>query len=115
MGVDHGRAHVAVAQDWSPFVVAAPIAWPNGTGKRTACTSTDLSFLGSIIAAEPEEMKINALDTYMLSVPLPQPVRTSTSTISRVSELIVRLTTDAGIVGIGEAHGPFLSQAGPEG
>src|SRR5262249_55933400 len=60
-------------------------------------------------------MKITALDTYLLSVPLPQPVRTSTSTISRVSELIVRLTTDAGLVGIGEAHGPFLSQAGPEG
>jgi len=60
-------------------------------------------------------MKITTLETYMLSVPLPQPVRTSTSTISRVSELIVRLTTDAGLVGIGEAHGPFLSQAGPEG
>jgi len=60
-------------------------------------------------------MKITTLDTYVLSVPLPQPVRTSTSTISRVSELIVRLTTDAGLVGIGEAHGPFLSQAGPEG
>jgi len=60
-------------------------------------------------------MHISALETYMLSVPLPQPVRTSTSTISRVSELIVRLTTDAGLVGIGEAHGPFLSQAGPEG
>src|SRR5262249_6240423 len=60
-------------------------------------------------------MKISALDTYMLSVSLAEPVRTSTSTISRVSELIVRLTTDAGLVGIGEAHGPFLSQAGPEG
>ena len=60
-------------------------------------------------------MRITTLDTCILSVPLPQPVRTSTSTISRVSELIVRLTTDAGLVGIGEAHGPFLSQAGPEG
>ena len=60
-------------------------------------------------------MKIKALDTYFLSAPLPQPVRTSTSTISRVSELIVKLTTDAGLVGIGEAHGPFLSQGGPEG
>ena len=59
-------------------------------------------------------MKIKALDTYFLSAPLPQPVRTSTSTISRVSELIVRLTTDSGLVGIGEAHGPFLSQGGPE-
>src|SRR2546425_2578513 len=59
-------------------------------------------------------MKITALDTYFLSAPLPQAVRTSTSTISRVSELIVRLTTDAGLVGIGEAHGPFLSQGGPE-
>src|SRR2546426_542689 len=60
-------------------------------------------------------MKITALATYFLSAPLPQPVRTSTSTISRVSELVVRLTTDAGLVGIGEAHGPFLSQGGPEG
>jgi D-galactarolactone cycloisomerase len=60
-------------------------------------------------------MKITALETYFLSAPLPQPVRTSTSTIARVSELIVRLTTDAGHVGVGEAHGPFLSQAGPEG
>ena len=59
-------------------------------------------------------MKIKALDTYFLSAQLPQPVRTSTSTISRVSELIVKLTTDAGLVGIGEAHGPFLSQGGPE-
>jgi L-alanine-DL-glutamate epimerase-like enolase superfamily enzyme len=59
-------------------------------------------------------MKITALDTYFLSAPLPQAVRTSTSTISRVSELIVRLTTDAGLVGIGEAHGPFLSQGGAE-
>src|SRR6266436_5947870 len=59
-------------------------------------------------------MKIAALDTYFLSAPLPQAVRTSTSTISRVSEFIVRLTTDAGLVGIGEAHGPFLSQGGPE-
>ena len=69
----------------------------------------------SIIAAEAAGMRITTLETYLLSVPLPQPVRTSTSTISRVSELIVRLTTDAGLVGIGEAHGPFLSQAGPEG
>ena len=60
-------------------------------------------------------MKIKALDTYFLSAPLPQPVRTSTSTISKVSELIVTLTTDAGLVGIGEAHGPFLFQAGPDG
>ena len=60
-------------------------------------------------------MKITALETYFLSAPLPQPVRTSNSTIARVSELVVTLTTDAGHVGIGEAHGPFLSQAGPEG
>src|SRR5207245_4099721 len=60
-------------------------------------------------------MKIKALDTYFLSASLPQPVRTSTSTISCVSELIVTLTTDAGLVGIGEAHGPFLSQGGKEG
>src|SRR3989475_8685352 len=60
-------------------------------------------------------MKIKALQTYFLSAPLPQAVRTSTSTISRVSELIVRLETDAGLVGIGEAHGPFLSREGPEG
>ena len=60
-------------------------------------------------------MKITGLDTYFLSAPLPAPVRTSTSTISRVSELIVKLTTDAGHVGIGEAHGPFLSQGGSEG
>jgi L-alanine-DL-glutamate epimerase-like enolase superfamily enzyme len=60
-------------------------------------------------------MKIVALEAYFLSAPLPQPVRTSTSTISRVSELIVTLATDAGLEGIGEAHGPFLSSGGPEG
>jgi L-alanine-DL-glutamate epimerase-like enolase superfamily enzyme len=59
-------------------------------------------------------MKITALETYFLSAPLPQPVRTSTHTISRVSEVIVKLATDAGRVGIGEAHGPFLFQ-GAEG
>src|SRR5947199_7901055 len=60
----------------------------------------------SISSPRRREMKITALATYFLSAPLPQPVRTSTSTISRVSELVVRLTTDAGLVGIGEAHGP---------
>jgi D-galactarolactone cycloisomerase len=60
-------------------------------------------------------MKITALETYFLSAPLPQPVRTSNSTIARVSELIVTLATDAGPVGIGEAHGPFLSQGGADG
>lgn len=59
-------------------------------------------------------MKVTAIDTYFLSAPLPQPVRTSTSTISRVSEVVVKLTTDDGLVGIGEAHGPFLFQ-GQEG
>ena len=34
-------------------------------------------------------MKITALETYFLSAPLPQPVRTSNSTIARVSELVV--------------------------
>ena len=60
-------------------------------------------------------MKITRLDTYFLAIPLPQPVRTSTSTISQVSEVIVKLTTDAGLVGIGEGHGPFLLRQGPEG
>ena len=55
-------------------------------------------------------MKITGLETYSLSAPLPQVVRTSTHAITQVSEVIVKLTTDAGIVGIGEAHGPFLFQ-----
>jgi len=59
-------------------------------------------------------MKVTALETYFLSAPLPQAVRTSTHTIRAVSEVIVKLTTDAGLVGIGEAHGPFLFQ-GAEG
>jgi D-galactarolactone cycloisomerase len=60
-------------------------------------------------------VKVTALDTYFLSAPLPQVVRTSTHAISRVSEVVVTLTTDAGHVGIGEAHGPFLFQQGPDG
>ena len=60
-------------------------------------------------------MKITRLDTYFLAIPLPQPVRTSTSTISQVSEVIVKLTTDTGLMGIGEGHGPFLLRQGPEG
>ena len=60
-------------------------------------------------------MKITALETYFLSAPLPQAVRTSTHTITQVSEVIVKLTTDAGLVGIGQAHGPFLLRQGPEG
>jgi L-alanine-DL-glutamate epimerase-like enolase superfamily enzyme len=59
-------------------------------------------------------MKITALETYSLSAPLPHVVRTSTHAITQVSEVIVKLTTDAGLVGIGEAHGPFLFQ-GTEG
>src|SRR5712691_1469854 len=60
-------------------------------------------------------MKVTTLETYFLSAPLPQAVRTSTHRIASVSEVIVKLTTDAGLVGIGEAHGPFLFQPGPEG
>ena len=60
-------------------------------------------------------MKVTGLETYLLSAPLPQPVRTSTSTIARVSEVVVRLTTDTGLVGVGEGHGPFLFQPGPDG
>ena len=60
-------------------------------------------------------MKITRLETYFLSCPLPQPVRTSTSTISQVSEVIVKLSTDTGLVGIGEAHGPFLFRQTAEG
>ena len=59
-------------------------------------------------------MKITGLQTYSLSAPLPQVVRTSTHAITQVSEVIVKLTTDEGHIGIGEAHGPFLFQ-GPEG
>ena len=60
-------------------------------------------------------MKVTALETYFLSAPLPQPVSTSTHRITSVSEVVVKLTTDAGLVGIGEAHGPFLFQQGPAG
>ena len=60
-------------------------------------------------------MKVTSLETYFLSAPLPQAVRTSTHRITSVSEVIVRLSTDAGLMGIGEAHGPFLFQQGPEG
>ncbi|MBM4439576.1 MAG: mandelate racemase/muconate lactonizing enzyme family protein [Candidatus Rokubacteria bacterium] len=55
-------------------------------------------------------MKVTRLETYALSAPLPQAVRTSTHRITQVSEVIVKLATDAGHVGIGEAHGPFLFQ-----
>jgi len=60
-------------------------------------------------------VKVTRLDTYFLSAPLPQPVSTSTHRITSVSEVVVKLTTDAGPVGIGEAHGPFLFQQGPDG
>jgi D-galactarolactone cycloisomerase len=60
-------------------------------------------------------MKVTGLETYLLSAPLPQPVRTSTHTIARVSEVVVKLSTDANLVGVGEAHGPFLFQSGPDG
>jgi D-galactarolactone cycloisomerase len=61
------------------------------------------------------DMKITTLETYFLAAPLAQPVRVSNSTIAQVSEVIVKLTTDSGLVGIGEAHGPFLSRPGPDG
>jgi L-alanine-DL-glutamate epimerase-like enolase superfamily enzyme len=60
-------------------------------------------------------MQVTGLETYLLSAPVPRAVRTSTHTITRVSEVVVTLTTDAGLVGIGEAHGPFLFQQGPDG
>ena len=60
-------------------------------------------------------MKVTRLETFLLSAPLPQPVRTSTHRITQVSEVVVRLATDAGPVGIGEAHGPFLFQPGADG
>ena len=49
-------------------------------------------------------MKVTSLETYFLSAPLPQAVRTSTHRITSVSEVIVRLSTDAGLMGIGEAN-----------
>jgi L-alanine-DL-glutamate epimerase-like enolase superfamily enzyme len=59
-------------------------------------------------------MKVTALEPYLLSAPLPQAVRTSTHTITGVNEVVVELTTDAGLVGIGEAHGaPTTSCARP--
>jgi L-alanine-DL-glutamate epimerase-like enolase superfamily enzyme len=60
-------------------------------------------------------MRVTKLDTYFISIPLPQPVRTSTNAIRQVSEVIVKLTTDSGLVGIGEGHGPFLFNQGPAG
>jgi D-galactarolactone cycloisomerase len=60
-------------------------------------------------------MKVTGLETYLLTAPLPEAVRTSTHTIRGVSEVVVRLTTDAGHVGIGEGHGTFLFQSGPDG
>src|SRR5262245_8801443 len=60
-------------------------------------------------------MKVTGLDTSLISAPLTQAVSTSTHRITRVSEVVVKLTTDAGLVGIGEAHGPFLFQQGPDG
>ena len=60
-------------------------------------------------------MKITTLETYLLSAPLPHAFRRSTHTITGVSEDNVKITTDDGLVGIGEAHGPFLFQQGPDG
>jgi L-alanine-DL-glutamate epimerase-like enolase superfamily enzyme len=56
-------------------------------------------------------VKVTALDAYWLTAPLPQTVRTSTHAITQVSEIVVKLTTDAGLVGIGEGHGPDLRGA----
>ncbi len=60
-------------------------------------------------------MKVTALKTYFLSVALRQTVRTSIKTIFQVSKVIVKLATDAGPLGIGEARGPFLFQEPPWG
>ena len=60
-------------------------------------------------------MKVTQLETYFLSCPLPQPVRTSNHEIRQVSEVVVKLSTDAGLVGIGEGHGPFLFRQSAEG
>ncbi len=56
-------------------------------------------------------MKVTGLEAYRLSAPLPQAVRTSTHRINAVGELVVRLTTDAGPVGVGEGHGADLGAA----
>ena len=89
---------------------------PRGAPARARAPSTGSS-TAAPTAATPERprMKITGLETYFLAAPLAQPVRVSNSTIAQVSEVIVTLTTDAGLVGIGEAHGPFLSRPGPEG
>jgi len=60
-------------------------------------------------------LRITQLETYFLSARLPRPMRASTATISQVSEVIVRLTTDSGLTGIGQGHGPFLLTDGPAG
>lgn len=69
---------------------------------------------GFVLSSE-SSMRVTQLETYFLTARLPQPVRASTATISQVSEVIVRLTTDSGLTGIGQGHGPFMLTDGPAG
>jgi L-alanine-DL-glutamate epimerase-like enolase superfamily enzyme len=50
-----------------------------------------------------------------LSRPRASPTEAAAGRLNHVVALVVELTTDAGLVGIGEAHGPFLFRQGPEG
>lgn len=58
-------------------------------------------------------MKITDIDVYILSWPLKTAFWTSLDCITSVSELLVKVYTDDGIVGIGQAHGRGFSLKGP--
>jgi len=52
-------------------------------------------------------MKIKDIEIYYFDIPLTQPFRIAIGTVTAASDVLVRIITDSGLVGLGEAS-PFL-------
>lgn len=50
-----------------------------------------------------EKMKISDLKLYNLSVPLKKDFKTSLRTVSSAEETVIKIETDTGLTGLGEA------------
>jgi len=60
---------------------------------------------------EASRMKIKAIEIYYFDIPLTQPFKIAIGTVYAASDVLVRVITDSGLIGLGEAS-PFLPITG---
>ncbi len=85
-----------------------------GLGMATAAVSEKLGWASPKLAAakkEAKQMKIKKIEIYNFDIPLHEPFRIAIGTMAAVNGVLVRVLTDSGLYGIGEAC-PFLPITG---